>query len=157
METEYEKLDSKLQTLKIKARKLKQLQADLNAAEDKFKIARRALPDQKDIPSLLAAISNSGQESGLNFLLFQPAGVKTKDFYAEIPITLNVEGSYHEVVVFFDRVARLPRIVNISNLRMGQTAGATMLSASLTASTYQFVEKPPEPPKTKKKKKKKKK
>ncbi|MFC1516020.1 type 4a pilus biogenesis protein PilO [Thermodesulfobacteriota bacterium] len=156
MSEEYEKLDSKLQTLKIKARKLKKLQADLKAAEDKFKIVRRALPDQKDIPNLLAAISNSGQESGLNFLLFQPGGVITKDFYAEIPVTLNVEGSYHNVAVFFDRIARLPRIVNVSNLTMGQGQGAKTLGTSLTASTYQFIDKPPEPPKVKKKKKKKK-
>jgi len=147
---EHEKLEAKLARLKIKAAKLKALQAEKKRKEADFKIVRKALPNQKDIPDLLATISRAGSDSGLEFVLFKPVKAKKRGFYSEIPVKLNVKGGYHNVAQFFDKIAQLPRIVNMKNITV-KTAGKT-LNTSCTAVTYMFV-----PEKKKKKKKKKKK
>ncbi|MFC1812064.1 type 4a pilus biogenesis protein PilO [Thermodesulfobacteriota bacterium] len=147
---EHEELEAKLAKLKIKAAKLKRLQAEKRKMEADFKIVRKALPNQKEIPDLLATISRAGSDSGLAFKLFKPLKPKKKGFYSEIPVKLSVTGGYHNVAQFFDKVAQLPRIVNMQNISI-KTAKGTNLSTSCTAVTYMFV-----PEKKKKKKKKKK-
>jgi len=146
----HEKLENKLAQLKRKAAKLKRLEAEKKQKETEFKIVRKALPNQKDIPDLLATISRAGSDSGLEFISFKPLKPKKKGFYAEIPVKLQVKGGYHNVAQFFDKVAQLPRIVNMQNVNI-KAAKGTDLNTSCTAVTYMFV-----PDKKKKKKKKKK-
>ena len=124
------------------------------AAEAKFQLALKALPEKKEIPSLLTNISRSGQSSGLEFLLFQPQKNVQKEFYAEIPVAIQVDGNYHNVATFFAKVAQLSRIVNVKNIHIGFKKGARKLKTKCTAVTYRFVEKA-EQKETKKKKKKK--
>jgi len=76
------------------------------------------LPDQKEIPDLLANISSKARESGLDVLLFRPRAESPQDFYAEIPVDVVVRGEFHNVVGFFDEVGRLNRLVNINNIEM---------------------------------------
>jgi len=76
------------------------------------------LPDQKEIPDLLANISNKARESGLDVLLFRPRAESPQDFYAEIPVDVVVRGEFHNVVGFFDEVGRLNRLVNLNNIEM---------------------------------------
>jgi type IV pilus assembly protein PilO len=76
------------------------------------------LPDQKEIPDLLANISSKARESGLDILLFRPRAENPQDFYAEIPVDVVVRGEFHNVVGFFDEVGRLNRLVNINNIEM---------------------------------------
>jgi type IV pilus assembly protein PilO len=76
------------------------------------------LPDQKEIPDLLANISSKARESGLDILLFRPRAESPQDFYAEIPVDVVVRGEFHNVVGFFDEVGRLNRLVNINNIEM---------------------------------------
>jgi type IV pilus assembly protein PilO len=87
-------------------------------AEEQFKIVMRALPEKEEIPTLLTGISKAGKSSGLNFILFQPMPEVKKDFYAEIPVAMEVTGDYHGVAMFFENVAGLNRIVNIRNISM---------------------------------------
>ncbi len=124
----------------------------MKAAEAEFQLALKALPEKKEIPSLLTNISRSGQSSGLEFLLFQPQKNVQKEFYDEIPVAIQVDGNYHNVATFFAKVAQLSRIVNIRNIHIGW--GALKLRTKCTAVTYRFVEKV-EQKETKKKKKKK--
>lgn len=154
LKSKYEMLTFKLTKAKINAQRLKSYRIKMKEAEDEFKIARKALPEKKEIPSLLANISRSGQDSGLKFLLFQPKAENKKNFYAEIPISIQVIGNYHNVAIFFDRVTSLSRIVNIKNIRMVPRKGNEKLLTSCTAVTYKFIEKPPEKKANKQKKKK---
>jgi type IV pilus assembly protein PilO len=81
-----------------------------------------------------------------------------KEFYAEIPVAMNVVGGYHDLAVFFDKVARLSRIVNIKNISMAPRAKDSLeLNTTCTAVTYKFVEPAPPKPSDKKSKRKKKK
>ena len=87
--------------------------------EAQYKQVMRALPEKEEIPSLLAGISQVGKDAGLEFSsLSSPSRRTRKDFYAEIPVDISVSGSYHQVAVFMDKVANLPRIVNIRNIKM---------------------------------------
>jgi len=156
--TKLEKIEKQLTTAKRNAAALKKFQAKMQEAEAQFKTAMRALPEKEEIPSLLTSISKSGQDAGLEFMLFEPKPEIRKEFYAEIPVAINVTGGYHDMAVFLDKVARLSRIVNVRDISMGRTKGGEDLNTSCTAVTYKFVEgPPPEDPKKKKKKKKKRK
>jgi type IV pilus assembly protein PilO len=156
LKSELEKVEKELQIATAKATRLKKLREELAAAQEEFKIAGQALPDKEEIPSLLAGISQSGQDAGLEFLLFQPNPEVRKDFYAELPLALNVQGSYHNMGTFLDKVSNLSRIVNISNIEMNPASKETReLTMSATAVTYKFLEAEEQQKSTKKKKKKK--
>jgi type IV pilus assembly protein PilO len=110
----------------------------------------RALPEKEEIPSLLAGISQAGKDAGLDFLLFQPKPESPKDFYAEIPVDISVSGSYHQVAVFLDKVANLPRIVNIRDIKMAlqsKQGESNELTTVCQAVTYKFIEQAPAQPK----------
>jgi type IV pilus assembly protein PilO len=156
LNAEYEELEQKLTRFKAKARKLRAVRKQFEDAQNEFKIVMKALPEKKEIPSLLASISSSGQDSGLEFALFEPKPESNKDFYAEIPVSVKVTGSYHNVAMFFDKVSRLPRIVNIDNIGITAQKGTKKelsLTTSCTAITYRFIEKDKKGKKGKKKKK----
>ena len=150
LKKEQQMLDSRLLRAQAKVRQLKHLENEMQKAQAEFKMVKKKLPEQKEIPSLLANVSRSGHEAGLEFLLFQPGTEIRKDFYAEIPVSINVSGSYHEVALFFDKVSRLSRIVNIDNINMSGNTTDNKLSTTCMAITYRFVEdQPPPPPKNK--------
>ena len=142
LKKEHETLESKLARQKAKAARLKHLQKKMKKAQKEFKIVMKKLPEKKDIPSLLASVSRSGQDAGLEFLLFQPKPERNKEFYAEIPVSIKVSGHYHNVALFFDKVSRLSRIVNIDDIKMNASKGGE-LTTSCTAVTYRFVETKP--------------
>ena len=153
------KLTDKLRTVEkqlVKAKKnaaeLEKFQAKMKEAEAQFRLAMKALPEKEEIPSLLTSISKSGQDVGLEFLLFEPKAENRKEFYAEIPVAMNIKGDYHNLAIFFDKVARLSRIVNIKGISMNRIQDTNDLSTTCTAVTYKFVE--PEPPKNDKRKRK---
>ena len=153
---EQSKLNTQLQEAKKKASELKNYQAQMKKAEAEFKVAMRKLPEKKEIPSLLANVSQSGQDVGLEFLLFKPSAEVKREFYAEIPVQLKVTGDYHTNAMFFDKVSKLSRIVNLKNITMvphkgAGKAGQTTLETSCTAVTYKFIEASPKK-KTKQKK-----
>ena len=154
LEKELAKLDKELQTAKKNAKDLKKFQQKMRDAEEQFKIVMKSLPEKEEIPSLLTSISDSGKDSGLEFLLFQPKGEITKDFYAEIPVAMTVKGKFHNIATFFDRVARLSRVVNIRNISMKPVQDNLSLTTSCTAVTYKFIENKPANKKNKSKKKK---
>jgi type IV pilus assembly protein PilO len=137
----------KLEVAKRNAKQLNAKRAQMKSKEEEFLRVKRALPENEEIPSLLASISQSGKDSGLDFELFQPKAEVEKDFYAEIPVSIVVSGNYHEVAMFFDRVGGLSRIVNIKNFQMAppqkrSAAEDEELSTKCTAVTYKFIEKP---------------
>ena len=148
-------LEKKLVIAKRNAANLEKFQKQMMEAEVQFKTAMRALPEREEIPSLLTSISRSGQDVGLEFLLFEPKSEIRKEFYAEIPVAMNVKGGYHDLAKFFDKVARLSRIVNIRNISMSRAGKTLDLNTSCTAVTYKFVEPEPKQDTGKKRKRKK--
>jgi type IV pilus assembly protein PilO len=143
LDTQLDKLEAKLKTAMKNAADLEKFQAKMKEAESQFQMAMKKLPEKEEIPSLLASISSSGQQVGLEFLLFEPKPEKKKEFYAEIPVVMSIVGDYHNTALFFDQVARLPRIVTIENIQMNPTKGKDSgrdLSTKCMAVTYKFIE-----------------
>lgn len=104
--------------------------------------AKKELPDEREIPDLLRRVSSIGKKIGLEFLLFQPLPEMPHEFYADVPVKLRVEGSYHEVAVFFDRIGKLNRIVNVRDITMSDAEernGRMVLRVDGTAVTYRFL------------------
>jgi type IV pilus assembly protein PilO len=133
-------LEKNLNIAQKKASQFESYQEKLESAKLEFKIVTKKLPETNEIPSLLASISQSGRDAGLEILLFQPLPERDQDFYAEIPVSITVKGNYQNVVLFFDKVARLSRIVNIDNIKMTAAKGGDSLTTSCTAITYRFIE-----------------
>lgn len=146
LKKEYKETKTKLTRTRAKANQLRRYEAQMKEAKDEFNMVVKKLPEKKEIPSLLASISQFGQSAGLDFLLFQPKPEVKKDFYAQIPVSIKVAGSYHNVALFFDKVSRLSRIVNIFNVTMNSSKSKKLnkLTTSCTAVTYRFVETKPQ-------------
>jgi len=101
------------------------------------------LPLKKEIPSLLTSIGDLAKEKGLEILRFKPSGETVKGFYAEVPVSLKLAGSYHQAASFFDAVSKMERIVNIQGLTLGDAKnvdGKTSLGVDCNAITFRFVE-----------------
>jgi len=117
--------------------------------------ALKQLPNKKEIDKLLQDVSYHAVESGLEVLLFKPQKQIKKNFYAEIPVDVRLSGTYHDQAIFFDKIANLQRIVNISDLlidKAKEVDGRNILQVSCKAKTYKFIEeKPGEKDKKKKK------
>ncbi|OGP51287.1 MAG: hypothetical protein A2Y79_03675 [Deltaproteobacteria bacterium RBG_13_43_22] len=103
------------------------------------------LPEAKEIPHLLKNVANIGQQLGLEFLLVKPGLEDPKEYVAEIPLTLHLKGSYHQIGVFFDQIRRLPRIINIKQLELGTfDEKTTQIIARCQMVTFRIL--PPPPP-----------
>ncbi|MFP3999414.1 MAG: type 4a pilus biogenesis protein PilO [Desulfobacterales bacterium] len=133
----------KLELTKRKADAYDAVKKEYDEARAQFEIVARALPEKEEIPSLLTGMSQAGKASGLNFLLFQPQGETKKEFYGELPVKMELEGGYHDLGVFFDRLARLSRIVNVKDFSIQQSDNSpARLKIACTAVTYKFIEQP---------------
>jgi type IV pilus assembly protein PilO len=105
----------------------------------------RQLPEKTDVESLLVDVSQTGLASGLEVKKFKPGVEEKKGFYAELPIALEVSGSFHQLASFISGIAALPRIVTISNLKLSpivskNNASQSKLSMSATAKTYRYLQ-----------------
>jgi len=126
----------------------------------KFKELLKLLPNTKEIPTLLTNISNLAQDCGLEILLFQPQNEVVKGFYADIPVDMQVLGDYHNIGHFFDKVSKLKRIVNISDLTISTgkkkrtDSDKPKLNSKFKVITFKFIEKDTSSVKKKKKKRK---
>jgi type IV pilus assembly protein PilO len=126
-----------------RAANLPKLQKELGDLDVRLKEAIAQLPSKKEIADLLSSIATKAQESGLDIDLFRPRPENYKDFYAEIPVEMNIRGTFHNVIMFFDAIGRLTRLVNIDNVgfKNPKVSGDRMvLEFTTTAITYRFLE-----------------
>jgi type IV pilus assembly protein PilO len=144
IEPELNQLKSELALKKEIVKGKPRYQAELEQTREKLHLALKQLPDKSEIPTLLENVSSLGTAAGLQFKLFKPMPEVSKNFYAEIPVDIQVEGKYRDIVTFFDTVSKMPRIVNIMNINIGtpkkDPTGGTMVSTTCNAMTYKFIE-----------------
>ena len=147
-------LNSQLQTKRKKLTELENIKKDLpkfiaenERLEKEFKIASLKLPKEEEIPALINSVYSDISASGLEPVVFAPKEQTNKDIYAEIPIEMKVKGTYFELANFFDRISRLPRIVNVRdlNLRRSKDADAKNIQLDADFSTVTFRLLPPRP------------
>jgi type IV pilus assembly protein PilO len=113
-----ESLSDELERLKVAQEDIPQLRSQADQLRVKMERARRELPDRREIPSLLSAISERAKDAGLEVRLFQTREELLGEFYAEVPVQVVVQGTFHQVVRFLDEVTRFDRIVTVSQLSM---------------------------------------
>ena len=133
-----------------KAANLEAYRQQLAEIERTFGAMLRQLPGKTEVPSLLVDISQTGLAAGLQERLFQPGTETRKDFYAELPIKIQLTGGYHEFGLFVSGIAALPRIVTLHDIeitrsgrttsRKGAPAPSDELTLNLTAKTYRYLD-----------------
>ena len=119
-------------------------QQQLAEIERSFGTMLRQLPGKTEIPNLLVDISQTGLAAGLDEKLFQPMSEIRKDFYAEKPIKIRLDGSYHEFGDFVSEIAALPRIVTLHDIEISMESGADTdfdkLVLDVIAKTYRYMD-----------------
>lgn len=126
-----------------KAANFSAYKTQLAEIERSFGTMLRQLPGKTEIPNLLVDISQTGLAAGLQEELFQPLDEEQREFYAEKPIKIRLNGSYHEFGRFVSDIAALPRIVTLHDIEItprGKTPGFDELVLNVTAKTYRYLD-----------------
>lgn len=121
LQGEIGKLDAEIQTLTIKVKHLDELIAANKQLEIELTKKKERLPPEEEAVMLLKQVSDLGIRLGLDIKLWKPSG-KSEDpskLFVRLPVNVEVSGGYHTAALFFDRINSLPRIVTVSNLKMG--------------------------------------
>jgi type IV pilus assembly protein PilO len=125
------------------ARRLNEFQGQVTDLEHRLESLRNVLPEQKDVADTLRRIQGLATQSNLSLLKFTPIGTKQQPLYLEVPYRIQAEGSYHNLGLFFDRVSKFPRIINIGDIAISakprQDPNSTII-ADCTATTFVLQE-----------------
>lgn len=149
-QVQYEDLEAKRQeeaklkedwlTKKKQAINLDAYRNQLVEIERSFGALLKQLPNAAEMESLLVDINQAGLGRGLQFELFKPGTEVVKDFYAELPITINLTGSYHDFGNFAGDIAKLPRIVTLNDINVAPGKSGDVLTMSTTAKTFRYLD-----------------
>ena len=124
---------------KAKAVNLELYVQQLREIEQSFGALLKQLPNKSEMDALLTDINQAGLGRGLQFELFRPASQeRMADFYAELPISLRITGTYHDMGAFASDVAQLPRIVTLNDVGILNDKGTLTMEA--TAKTYRYLD-----------------
>lgn len=128
------------------AKKLPEFRAQVEDLENRLQSLRAVLPEEKDAADLLRNLQNVAAQSNLTIKSFKPATAVTKELHAEWPISLELDGTYHNLAQFFDRIGKFTRIVNITNLsiqgkeRARNQRGGNTIEATCVATTFVLLD-----------------
>lgn len=134
--TEYEAIQAELPKFEKENKRLQR----------EFELVASKLPKEKEIPALIDSVYSDISASNLDSIIFAPKPQVKRDIYAEIPIQMKVVGSYYNLADFFDRLSRLPRIVNVRNLNLERNTirgGNVLLNADFSVVTFRLLPQPP--------------
>jgi type IV pilus assembly protein PilO len=135
------KIEQDIQAAKAVANNLESFKKKREDLQAQLRAALEKLPESSDLPALLTNITGLGKKSGLEIQTFKQGRKIDRGFYSEQQIQLEFSGPYHDIGLFFDRVASLSRIVNLSDLTFtvdGETGETPILKVKGTAATFYF-------------------
>lgn len=146
----------RLQSLRVEinkglatARKLPEFRAQVADLEERLTSLKLVLPDEKDAADLLRRMQTVATQSNLTITSFKPEKIVTRQLHAAWPISLELDGTYHNLATFFDRVGKFTRIVNIGavDIKGKEKPGPnSTITATCTATTFVLLDKPAAPP-----------
>lgn len=122
----------------FKAANLEALRNQMKEMEESFGALVSQLPTDTEVPGLLEDITNKGVESGLEIRSIKLQAEQTREFYIELPISIEVTGTYHDFGTFVSGIAALPRIVTLHDFKITQSKDSGVLSMSISAKTYRY-------------------
>lgn len=142
LSAETSELVAKKAQVKARAENREEFERELAQLTNDLKQALRELPNDREIPELLKRVSAIGKKAGLEIRAFQPLPEVKKEYYAEVPVSIEVYGSYHEVAMFFDRLSKLGRIVYVRDIEFSDPedrGGKVYLLVTGKAVTFRFL------------------
>lgn len=125
------------------ARRLPEFQAEVTNLGARLESLKNVLPEQKDVADILRRLQGLATQSNLTLLRFTPAGIRQQPLYAEVPYRLTAVGSFHNLALFFDRVSKFPRIINIGDISITANPRPdpnSTIIADMTATTFVLQE-----------------
>lgn len=144
------RLQADLRKLEVAKSQLPKLQKELEELEAQLKVLKTLLPPEDEMPDLIRKVQYLASNANLEGIRkFTPGAIRKEDFYEEHPINIEVDGSYHNLARFFDRVGRLQRLVNMGDVNITSQSKQTVnntIKATCVARTYVYVEPPPGAP-----------
>jgi type IV pilus assembly protein PilO len=138
-ESAQKSLDAKLQEnreLEPYKTKLAEIDRQLASLEQQMEIEKRIVPEEKEVDGFMKMLDAEAAKSGIELRRYTAQPTASKEFYTEVPFEIELDGSYRSMTNFFDRVAKLERIVNVSNLLVANTKKN---SEARTKHTYQYA------------------
>jgi type IV pilus assembly protein PilO len=144
LRSEQRKLDFDLADKSEIAQNLNERRREMDVLQQKLDEALTELPENKDVEELLAQLNDIGKKSGLEIARVEPGSetVGGGDFFARIPVKMQVSGNYHEIAMFLQEVANMRRIVNVNNIRLDGAKlknEKVVLQSTFQATTFRFV------------------
>jgi type IV pilus assembly protein PilO len=120
LEQQIAQINNEIAVNQAKARRLEELKRENAELAKQLALLKEQLPPESEVATLLKQVSDLGIKTGLDFKLWKPSDRRpgASGLYTEIPVEVEVAGNYHAVAAFFDRIGKLPRIVNVSGLKM---------------------------------------
>jgi type IV pilus assembly protein PilO len=137
-------LEEELQEKQEIAGNLSMFKKKVEFLQQKLEEKKKNLPDNTNMDMLLKTLNELSEKSDIRIVKFTPKPEVKKNFYAEIPVLMQIEGNYHEITTFFDKVAKEDRIININNIQMKnpkEKSGKIVLKASCLAKTFRALPK----------------
>jgi type IV pilus assembly protein PilO len=128
------------------AKRLPEFRAEVIELEAQLERLRAVLPEEQDVADLLRRVQGMATESNLTIRGFTPRAVAKKQMHMEWPIGLKLEGRYHDVGAFLDRVGKFPRIINVGDIKiktLDKPTGAATVTAECTATTFVLIDNKP--------------
>jgi type IV pilus assembly protein PilO len=125
------------------ARQLPDFRSQVGELEARLDSLKSILPEERDVGDLLRRVQTLATQSNLTILGFRPQAITTREIHAEWPIGLQLEGTYHNLGLFLDRVSKFPRIINVGSLQLKTKANATpaaTIEVACTATTFVLVD-----------------
>ena len=143
MDQELSRLEADLIQKQRIANNLPKFRAEFLKLEEQLKAALTQLPNKKEIPSLLTNLATIARDNGLDVVSFSPRGEASKGFYAEVPSSVDLVGTYHQIAEFAQAVSKLSRIVNLSDLELSSPkveGDVAVLKIKCKVTTFRFVD-----------------
>lgn len=131
------------------ATKLAEFRAQVTDLQTRLDILKAVLPEEKDVADLLRRIQTLATQSNLSIKGFKPMVTATKELHVEWPIALQLDGTYHNLGMFFDRISKFSRIINVGNIAIrgrDKPDSNSTIMAECTATTFVMLEQKPAAP-----------
>ena len=136
------KLEEELQEKQEIAGNLSMFKKKVEFLRQRLEEKKKNLPDDANMDQLLKTLNELSEKSDIRIVKFTPKPEVKKNLYAEIPVQMEIEGNYHEITTFFDKVAKEDRIINITNIEMKspkEKSGKIVLEAKCMAKTFRAL------------------
>jgi type IV pilus assembly protein PilO len=138
-------LRQQIRALEATANKLAEFKREVQTLEARLEVLKRILPPEKEMPDLMKRVQYLASQSSLRVAGFKPSAARQTEFYQEVPIALELEGTFHNFGFFLDRISRMSRLVNVGDLKIraqGQPTINSTIAITATATTYVYSDAP---------------